>query len=110
MDMTRPRRASGTIIWMRVLLEAICTIMAKPTGSMRSTESGKARDIEKAMRATPNSDAQPAIQVPRPFGLGRIARVTAPARAPIPEAPMRVPRALGPPWRIRSAKMGMSTL
>ena len=40
----------------------------------------------------------------------RTVRVAAPARAPTPDADMSNPYASGPPPRMRSAKIGMSTL
>ena len=39
MAITRPRRESGTIDWIRVLDAAICVIMAYPTGTSSATAS-----------------------------------------------------------------------
>src|SRR6185437_5582269 len=38
-DITRPRSSSGTMAWIRVFEDDICSIMQKPTGTSRAVES-----------------------------------------------------------------------
>ncbi len=94
---------------MRVLDEAICTISENPTGMRSVAESQNERESEKRMRLVPNPAEESATQRPSPCTSRRVASVSAPASAPTPVAPIRRPSPFTPPWRIRSAKIGMRT-
>ena len=97
------------MLWIRVLDEAICTIMQNPTGVSKIADSQNVRDKENKTRLTPKPPQARITHVPRPRTPARPARVTAPSRAPIPEKPIKIPSPLGPPFKIWSAKIGMST-
>ncbi len=107
---TRPRSASGTIVWMSVFDEEIWTIIANPIGRSTSTESHIARESEKTARSAPKAIAARATQPPRPRTSRLEASAIAPVRAPTPAALIRTPYAAGPPESTRSANTGMRTM
>ena len=80
---------------MSVLDDAIWIMTKKPTGISRTAESHSVREKEKRIKATPKLEHATAIQRPRPLMVLRMASVTAPHKAPTPEQPIRIPRALG---------------
>src|SRR5579863_4994702 len=51
--MVRPRSVSGTITWIRVFDEDICSMMKYPTGSSSSTDSQKDFEKENSIRLMP---------------------------------------------------------
>ena len=65
--MARPRSASGTITWISVFDDAICSMMKYPTGSSSSTDSQNDFENENSIRLTPNPAQQTETHVPRPF-------------------------------------------
>jgi hypothetical protein len=108
-DMTRPRSRSGTMVWISVFDDAICSIIAKPTGTSNDIERRKCREKVNAMSASPKPIAANATQRPSPFTSRFPASVSAPSSAPAPAAPIRSPSPRAPLWRMSSAKIGMST-
>src|SRR5712692_1769759 len=94
---------------MSVLDDAIWTIIEAPAGTSSSADSQNDRDNEKRTSDTPNAAADVATHRPRPVTPRRHARLSAPPNAPRPEQAIRRPSPRGPPPRIWSAKMGIST-
>ena len=121
--MTRPRRASGTMTWMSVFDDAICSMMKYPTGSRSSTDGQNDRENENSIRLIPNPAQHTETHFPSPFTPERTAKVSAPNSAPTPAAPIRIPNRTAPrscepisaanscppPCKILSAKIGIST-
>src|SRR5579863_390937 len=107
--MVRPRKRSGTIAWIKVLEDDICTIIEYPTGTSKSTDSKYQREIEKRISDVPNAAHARHTQRPRPRTVSREAIVKAPESAPTPVAPMSTPSVRALPCRICAANTGMST-
>ena len=51
---TRPRSRSGTIAWISVFDDAICSIIEKPSGISTANETQNHRDCEKQIIVSPN--------------------------------------------------------
>ena len=54
---TRPRRESGTIVWINVFDDEIWTIIANPIGTRSSADTTNERERENAPSRTPNATA-----------------------------------------------------
>src|SRR5450759_1696408 len=94
--MVRPRRASGTITWISVFDDAICSIMKYPTGISSSTDSQNDFENENSIRLTPKPAQHTEIHLPRPLTPERTASVSAPSSAPTPADPIRIPSRTAP--------------
>src|ERR1700690_64779 len=107
--MTLPLFSSSTICCRTILLEAICTIIPKPLTDMRSSESHKKWDWEKAMSPNPNTNPATGVVIPSRRAPLLEARNIVPPSAPTPEAAIRKPSVCGPPCKMLPANIGMST-
>src|SRR5205085_10710162 len=94
---------------MSVFDDAICIIIAAPTGTRNAADNQNVRDDENAISDAPNVIDASITHLPSPCTDLRSAIATDEASAPAPAAPIRIPIPLGPACRIRSAKIGIST-
>jgi len=97
------------MVWMIVLLAAICCIIPNPVNNIRIMESHRTRDIENRINPAPNMPPQWESFYQAEYVL-RTASETPEMSAPIPTAPIRKPSVCGPPFRMRPAKIGISTV
>ena len=98
--MTRPRRWSGTMAWISVLEDDICSIMQKPTGSSSAVESQNTREKENRTRLNAEAAAgerYPAAQSFHPAARRQSerAQLTLPRRLRPSEFPVRARRYAG---------------
>src|SRR5215831_8276896 len=97
------------MLWISVLDDAIWTIIENPTGSSSKVENQKFRESENNIRLAPKPAQASITQLPSPRTPCLPASTAAPSNAPIPDEPIRTPRAFGPPFKILSANIGIRT-
>src|SRR6266571_5500323 len=96
MLITRPRKASGAIIWSAVLTPATATIEARPTITSTSAASHTRLTAERTQ--SPAHETPAAAASRGKVGSARLAapRANAPVMAPIPIAAISSPNVPGP--------------
>ena len=94
---TRPRLSSSTSVWMRVFTAAIVIIIPAPTATSSTSESATLFEREKATSPTPNVVPATVMTRSRFDESRRDASQSAPAIAPTPVAPVRMPSVFAPP-------------
>ena len=109
--MMRPRRWSGTVVWSRVLVSELLTIMAHPVSASRPSDSTKWRDAANKTSSTPKAVPPTSMRRPRKrMRRAPTATPSAPSIAPTPTEDVRAPYPAAPRCRTLRANTGIMVM